>query len=139
MIIAAAYDQDGNVGEHFGHAEMFAIYDYESAGPDQCSKTLVDASDRHGHQAMADLMKEKNVDAVITQRMGGEAKAALLSYGIVPVTGFAGSADILADLLVMGQLPIIEGGNCSGCGGDCSHDEDGNCGCGCDGHCGASW
>ncbi len=126
MKIAVTY-QDGEIFEHFGHCETFAIYDYEGADADRVKKTLVDCSDRHGHQAMADLMREKDVDAVICGNMGAEARALLLSYGIVPVPGYCGDADTAADMLITGQLPVFDEG--SACGGGC-----GGCsGCGVDG------
>ena len=91
---------------------------------------------------MAALMREKQVDAVICGNIGAAAKAALLSTGIVPIAGFEGSADDAADLLILGQLPILqggEGGGCSGCAGGCS--SEGGCSgcgpdCGCGGGCG---
>ena len=127
MRIAVAY-QDGEIGEHFGHAKLFAIYDYAEADVNRCTKKLVETGDRHGHQAMAELMREEKVDAVISGNMGGEAKAALLSMGIVPIAGFAGSADDAADLLILGQLPLMgESGGCSGGHGD----EPCDCGCDC--------
>ena len=133
MRIAVAY-HDGEIGEHFGHAEFFAIYDYPEADVNRCTKKLVETGDRHGHQAMAELMREEKVDAVISGNMGGEAKAALLSMGIVPIAGFAGSADDAADLLILGQLPLMgEGGcsgGCAGCSG-CHGDEPCDCGCDC--------
>lgn len=136
MIIAVAYD-NGMIGEHFGHAKQFALYDYCGATVDECTKKLVDVSNLHGHKEMADFMSENAVDAVMSQSMGGEAKSLLLSYGIVPVVGYQGDADIAADMLVTGQLPIVDGGTCSGgcggCGGGCHHDDEGNCDCGCDG------
>ena len=89
MRIAVAYD-NGDIGLHFGHAEMFAVYDYEDGDVSRCVKTLVETGERHGHQAMAELMQSQNVDAVISGNMGGEAKAALLSLGIVPIAGFEG-------------------------------------------------
>ena len=139
MKIAVAY-KDGEIFEHFGHAEMFAIYDYTGEYVDECTKTLVDASGLHGHQQMADLMKEKDVAAVIVGRMGEDARALLLSYGIVPVPGYSGNADTAADLLITGRLPVGDGGacggGCGGCGGGCHHDEEGGCGCGCDCGCG---
>ena len=141
MKIAVAY-QDGEIFGHFGHCPMFAVYEYGTY-VSECTKTLVDTSDLSGHQQMADRMKELNVDAVIVGNMGGEAKAALLSYGIVPVAGYSGDADTASDLLVTGQLPVnpADGGcGCSGgsCGCGCgSHDDGGgccsggSCGCGC--------
>ena len=132
MRIAVAYD-NGEIGLHFGHAEMFAVYDYADGNVNRCVKHLVETGDRHGHQAMAELMQAENVDAVISGNMGGEAKAALLSLGIVPIAGFEGPADLAADLLVLGRLPLTGGENFSGgCGGSCS----GCSGCGPDCDCG---
>lgn len=139
MKVAVAY-KDGEIFEHFGHAEMFAIYDYEGADINNCQKTLVECGDRHGHAQMAELMRECRVDAVIVGNMGAEARAALLTMGIVPIAGYCGDADTAADLLIEGRLPIVEGGGaCSGGCGGCSgcHHEDGEEGeCGCGGDCG---
>ena len=144
MKIAVAY-KDEEIFEHFGHAETFAIYDYD-LNTMLSTKKLVSCEGLHGHADMAELVKKEGVDAVIVGRMGDEARAMLLSYGIVPVAGYCGHADTAAELLVTGQLPIYEGdgacsggcgGDCGGCGG-CHHDgeEDGECGCGCG--CGGS-
>ena len=140
MRVAVAY-QDGEIYGHFGHCPMFAVYEYGEYVSD-CTKKLVDSSDRSGHQQMADLMKELNVDAVIAGNMGGEGKAALLSYGIVPIVGYSGDADTASDLLVTGQLPTSPAdGGCGGCSGNCGcagHEEgcgcggaEGGCSCGC--------
>lgn len=136
MKIAVAY-KDGEIFEHFGHCEMFAIYEYTGEYVDECTKTLVDCGDRHGHKDMAELMKEQGVDAVICGNMGAEAKSLLLSMSIVPVAGYCGDADTAADMLVTGRLPVVDGaGACSGGCGGCSgcHDDGGDCGCG--GGCG---
>ena len=137
MRIAVAWD-NGDIGLHFGHAETFAVYDYEDGDVSRCTKTLVPTDGRHGHQAMAELMQAQNVDAVISGNMGGEAKAALLSLGIVPIAGFEGPADLAADLLVLGKLPLTGGENFSGgCGGSCSGCSGcGPEGCGPDCNCG---
>lgn len=135
MKIAVAY-KDGEICEHFGHCETFAIYEYGETVAD-CTKTLLDSSALHGHKAMADLMRDNGVEAVLCGSMGAEAKSLLLSYAIVPVAGYCGDADTAADMLVTGQLPVSDGGACSGgcggCGGGCHHDEDGGCDCGCGG------
>ena len=52
MRIAVAY-QDGEIYGHFGHCPMFAVYEYGEYVSD-CTKKLVDSSDRSGHQQMAD-------------------------------------------------------------------------------------
>lgn len=139
MVIAVAWDK-GNIGEHFGHATMFAIYNYAENIAEQCEKRLIDSSDRHGHADMAKLMNDNHVDAVIVGRMGPEAKNMLLSYGIVPVAGYEGSADMAADLLINGRLPVMEdlggcsggcSGGCGGCSGCHGGGEAGGCSCGC--------
>ncbi len=143
MKIAVSY-KDGEIYEHFGHAECFAVYDFDLLDMDKSTKKLIDVTDRHGHKAMADLMKAEGIDAVLSGSMGGEAKAMLLSYGIVPVVGYCGDADTAAELLVLGRLPIDPNaptcgggcGGCSGCGGGCGDGEDSACGCGGDCGCG---
>ena len=58
MKIAISY-KDGQIFEHFGHAEVFAIYEYNEDKPEEMTKMLLECGDRHGHKAMADLMKDK--------------------------------------------------------------------------------
>lgn len=134
MRIAVSY-RDGQIGEHFGKAPMFAIYDYENADVNRCTKRLIDTQDLSGHEAMAELMRAEKVDAVIAGNMGGQAKAALLSLGIVPIAGYTGSADDAADLLILGSLPILQGespcagGGCSGCSGCADGNGCPSCGC----------
>ena len=131
MRIAVAYE-NGEIYGHFGHCPMFAVYEYGEY-VNECEKKLVDTSALSGHQAMADKMRELEVDAVICGNMGGEGKALLLSYGIVPIVGYSGDADTASDLLVTGRLPVnpseATGEGCS-CGGSCGD------GCSCAGSCG---
>lgn len=134
MKVAVAYE-NGEIYGHFGHCETFAIYEYGEYVHER-TKTLVETGERKGHEAVANLMREQGVAAVLVGNMGPEAKALLLSFGIIPVTGYTGDADTAADLLVTGQLPLAEGGGCGcsgGCGGGCcgSEGEEGGCGGGC--------
>lgn len=132
MKVAVAYE-NGEIYGHFGHCPQFALYEYGEYVSD-CVKTLIDTTALSGHQAMADKMRELDVDAVLCGNMGGEGKALLLSYGIVPIVGYTGDADTAADLLVTGRLPLNPGeesGGCS-CGGSCGD------GCSCSGSCGGS-
>ena len=103
MRIAVAYE-NGEIYGDFAHCPMFALYEYGEYVY-ECVKTLTDTSALEGHQAMAEKMKELEVDAVLCGEMSGEGKALLLSCGIVPVVGYSGDADTAADLLVTGQLP----------------------------------
>ena len=133
MKIAVAYD-NGQIHGHFGHCDMFAVYEYGEYVSD-CQKTLVETGERSGHQAMADRMKELGVEAVIVGNMGPEAKAALLAYGIIPVVGYSGDADTASDLLVTGQLPVSPANEYGGCGCGCGSDHgEGGCSCSCGDH-----
>ncbi len=131
MRIAVACE-DGMIGANFEHAGMFAVYDYKNADVNECIKQLLETGGRSGYQAMAELMRQQRVDAVIAEDMSAAAKSALLSTGIVPIAGYEGSADDAADLLILGQLPLMPGDCGSGCGeGGCS----GCSGCGEGGGC----
>lgn len=141
MVIAVAY-KDNEIYEHFGHAEMFAIYKTNEDQTELVSKELVEVQES-GHQAVADLMDSCGVDVVIVGNIGTSARQALAEYGIVAFAGFCGNSDDAAELMMRGQLPFLSdeggcGGGCSGChghdeGGCCGgHDHDeGGCGCGC--------
>lgn len=133
MKVAVAY-KDGEIFEHFGHCEMFAIYDYYGDSVEDCTKQLLECADKHGHNDMVELMKQHEIAAVICGSMGDEARSLLLSSGIVPVAGYTGDADTAADMLVTGQLPVTQGGGCSGGCGGCGG-ADGEEGCGCGGGC----
>ena len=139
MIRIAVSYKDGEIFEHFGHSEFFAIYEFDEHDLGVSTKRLVDTSAMHGHKDMADLMKREKIDAVICGQMGDEARSMLLSYGIIPVPGYCGDADTAAELLVTGQLPTSDGGACSGgCGGcsGCHGGDEGEESCGCGGGCG---
>lgn len=127
MRIAVVYD-NGQIGSMFSQAKEYAIYDYEGTDVFSCTKTVMDTSDMSGNTAMLSMMLGLRVDAVICQRMDEEAYTALLSRGVIPVLGFAGSADVAADMLCEGTLPIFGSDEGGGCGGSC-----GSCGGGCGG------
>lgn len=139
MVIAVSY-KDGEIFEHFGHADMFAIYQTNEEQTAIVSKKLVEVTEG-GHQAVADLMDANDVDVVIVGNIGQGARTALAEYGIVAFAGFCGDSDDAAELMMKGLLPFLSdeggcGGGCSGCHG---HDEEGGCGCGHDhegGECG---
>ena len=144
MVIAVSY-KDGEIFEHFGHAEMFAIYNTNEDQTQITEKKLVEVKES-GHQAVADLMDSLGVDVVIVGQIGQGARQALSEYGIVPFAGFCGDSDDAAELMMKGLLPYLtdEGscsGGCGGCGGchghgdedgcGCHDHDEGGCGCGC--------
>ena len=62
MIRIAVSYKDGEIFEHFGHSEYFAIYEFDEHDLSVSTKRLVEASGLHGHQDMADLLKSENPD-----------------------------------------------------------------------------
>lgn len=133
MIIAVAYD-NGEIYEHFGHANYFAIYRTNADQTEIVEKAIVEVKET-GHQAVADLMDQNGVDVVICGMCGEGARKALAEYGIVAFAGFCGNSDDAAELMMHGQLPFLnEEGACSGGCGGCGGHDGGDCGCGCGGH-----
>lgn len=129
MKVAATYN-DGNIFEHFGHCEMFKIYEIDH-GMIKSAQTVV--PECSGHSAMADFLVSNGVTTLICGGIGDGAKSALDAYGIDVYSGAEGSADEAVRLLLRGELPT-EGVNCDHHSHD--HGEDG-CGCGCGGDCGS--
>ena len=123
MRIAVAYE-NGEIYGHFGHCPMFAVYEYGEY-VHECEKKLVDTSALSGHQAMADKMRELDVDAVICGNIGEGSMKALRDAGILFYGGVVGDADEAITALIAGGLkydPDIrcaEHDDCS-CGGDCA-------------------
>ena len=66
MKIAVAYE-NGEIYGDFAHCPMFALYEYGEYVY-ECVKTLTDTSALEVHQAMAEKMKELEVDAVLCGR-----------------------------------------------------------------------
>ena len=72
MIIAVSY-KDGEIYEHFGHAEYFAIYTTNNDQTEITGKKVIEVKET-GHQAVADLMDENGVDVVIVGNIGCKDK-----------------------------------------------------------------
>ena len=100
MIIAVSY-KDGEIYEHFGHAEYFAIYTTNNDQTEITGKKVIEVKET-GHQAVADLMDENGVEVPFISDEGGCGGGC---------SGCHGHDD----------------GAC-GCGGGA---DDGGCGCGC--------
>jgi len=133
MRIAVTFE-DGQVFQHFGHCQQFKIYEVEN---DEVVSSRVISAEGSGHDAMAGLLADKSIDAVICGGIGGGAINALIEYGIEVCSGVSGDADEAVEYYLKGEL-ISEGLNCD------HHDhEDGGCSCGdeeggchCSGGCG---
>ncbi len=142
MKIAVTY-QDGDVFQHFGKTEQFKLYTVND-GKVTSSELL--GSGSAGHEALAGVLKDAQVDTLICGGLGGGAQAALASMGIKVISGASGNTDTVVEEYLSGNL-VSQGVNCDhhdehhheeegGCGGCGHHDgEEGGCG-GCGGGCG---
>lgn len=138
MLIAVTYD-NGNIFQHFGKSQMFKIYTIEDG---EVKNSEVISTGTIAHEALAGLLAEKGVSAVICGGIGGGAQQALDAEGITIYPGVEGSTDEAVAAFLRGELgqgtancdhhdhheEHAEGeAGCSGCG-------DEGCG-GCHGGC----
>lgn len=140
MRVAVTYD-NGQIFQHFGHTEFFKIYDIED-GKIVASKVVDSAGSGHG--ALAGVLYQLQVDALICGGIGGGARNALGSVGIQIYGGVSGDADAAVEALVKGALAFDPNARCSHHGdghghghscGDHEHGEGHTCGShGCGGH-----
>ena len=126
MIIAVAYE-NGQVFQHFGHTEQFKLYDVEGGS---VTATQVADTNGNGHGALAGLLKNYQVNALICGGIGGGAQKALSEAGIALYAGCQGNADDRVAELLAGTLVSFTGATC-----DHHHGEEHDCGShGCGGH-----
>ena len=109
MKIAVTYE-NGNVFQHFGHTEQFKIYDVEDG---RITGAQVADTRGSGHGALAGMLSELKVDALICGGIGGGAQAALAEAGIRLYGGVSGNADEAAAALLAGNLAFDSDVRCS--------------------------
>lgn len=100
MKIAVTYE-NGNVFQHFGHTEQFKVY--EAEGGSVVSSRVVD-NEGSGHGALAGMLAELGVDALICGGIGAGAQMALAEAGIRLFGGVSGSADEAVSAMLAGTL-----------------------------------
>lgn len=124
MRVAVTYD-DGKVFQHFGHTEMFKIYNIKE-------NKVIDAetveTEGQGHGALAQFLANKDVDALIAGGIGGGAQAALKKAGIKLYGGVSGDADDAVDRLLDGTLDYNPDVKCSHHDREHGHGEGHECG-----------
>lgn len=120
MRIGVTYE-NGQIFQHFGHTEQFKIYDAEDGKI--VSSRIVDTNGS-GHGALADFLKENQVDILICGGIGAGAQNALAEAGIRLYGGAAGAADDAVEALLKNELPYNPDVRCSHHG---EHQE-GSCG-----------
>ena len=132
MKLAVAYE-NGNIYEHFGKCEEFKVYEIEEG---KVVNSVIVPSYGAGHEAVANLLKEHDVNTVVCGGIGDGAISALMDAGIEIIAGIKGSVEDVVESFLKGELESKEAvcadneEGCGGCGGDC---ESGGCGGGCGG------
>lgn len=122
MRIAATYE-NGEIFPHFGMTEQFKVYDVEDG---KVTSSQVVGSNGVGHGALAGLLAQGGVDALVCGGIGGGALSALAQQGIRVYAGASGSADATVEALLAGTLPQVGEATCKGHGsheGGCGHHE----------------
>ena len=128
MKIAVTYD-NGEVFQHFGHAEQFKMY-YVEDGTIQSSEVV--STNGSGHSAIAQFLADNSVDTLICGGIGGCAQRALAEVNIKLYGGVVGNADEAVSALLSGSLVFDPNAKCShhghsegehhhACGGHCHH------------------
>lgn len=124
MRIAVTY-QNGEVYQHFGHTELFRIYDVENG---LVTHKMTIRPINAGHEAMAKVLQKAGADLLICGGIGDGARKAVNAAGISLYAGVTGSSDAAVDALLRGVLRYETGSTCSS-HGSCGH-ECGEHGCG---------
>ena len=130
MKIAVTYE-NGNVFQHFGKTESFKVYEVED---NQVVSSEIISSGGAGHEALAGLLANQDVDVLICGGIGEGARAALAEAGVELCSGVQGDVAEAVGAYLKGEL-VSAGVNCGhhhgeehSCGG---HEEGHSCGGGC--------
>ena len=109
MIVAVTYE-NGNIFQHFGHTENFLICEIQD-------KKVVNAkvipTNGSGHGALANFLKNNNVETLICGGIGGGAIKALSTNNIKIYGGCTGLAIKAIEALVEGTLKYNPNPNCT--------------------------
>ena len=100
MKIAVTYE-NGRIFQHFGHTEQFKIYTTENG---RIVSSKVRDTNGSGHGALAGMLSDLGVDALICGGIGGGAKIALANAGIRLYGGVTGFCDEAVNALLAGKL-----------------------------------
>lgn len=129
MKIAVTYE-DGNIYQHFGHTAEFKIYTIEDG---RVVDSQVIGTGVSGHGALAGVLAQEGILALICGGIGGGARIALAQAGIAVYGGCSGDADEAAQAFADGVLLFDPNARCSH--HDAHHGEGHTCGShGCGSH-----
>ncbi len=107
MRIAVTYE-NGEVFQHFGHTETFKVYEVEDG---RVVSSEIMSAGGSGHEALATLLADRNIDVLICGGIGGGAQTALSQAGIELCSGAQGDADAAVEAYLRGEL-TSSGVNC---------------------------
>lgn len=119
MKIAVTYE-NGQIFQHFGHTQEFKVYEIED-GKIKDSKVIGNGG--VGHEALAELLSNGDIEILICGGIGPGAQVALAEYGIKVVPGATGDADAAVEMFLNGALEFSTEANCNhhGEGHMCRH------------------
>ena len=100
MKIAVTHE-NGQIFQHFGHTEQFKLYVVEDKKI--VNSTVLDTNGS-GHGALAGMLRNLGVDALICGGIGGGAQMALAEAGIQLFGGVSGACDDAVNALLAGEL-----------------------------------
>ena len=109
MKVAVTHE-NGQIFGHFGHTETFKVYEIENG---QIVSSQVVGTDGQGHGALAIILNDMHIDALICGGIGGGAQAALAQLGIKLYGGCQGSCDEAVKALIEGRLDYNPNVQCS--------------------------
>ncbi len=132
MVIAVTHD-NGNVGQHFGHAKEFKLYEIEDMKIQD--QAVVSNYGEGGHEAACMLMEDYNVSVLICDNIGQSAVDGLQELSVSVIPSVEGTCDDAVKDFLDGSLMAQVTGGCATCG---THDGGSCCGSsgGCGGCCG---
>lgn len=119
MKIAVTYE-NGNVFQHFGHTEQFKVYEIQDG---KVVSSQVVGTNGQGHGALARLLFNSGINALVCGGIGGGAQMALAEAGIKLFAGVQGDCDKAIEELLAGTLQYSTCANCNH-----HHDEGHSCG-----------
>ena len=124
MKFAVTYE-NGQVFQHFGHTEAFKVFTVEDG---KIVASEVVSSNGQGHGALAGVLFNLGIEALICGGIGMGARMALAQAGIEVFGGVSGDVDAAAEAFAAGNLNFDPNAKCN------HHGEGHTCGSHGDGH-----
>jgi predicted Fe-Mo cluster-binding NifX family protein len=116
MIIATAYE-NGNIAQHFGHADAFKFYNVEDH---KIVSSEVKQPIGYAHGTLPTFLKENGATTLICGGLGDAARVYIAENGIDLYPGAVGDSDKAVESFLADNLDYNPDFHCSGH----EHDED---------------